>query len=76
MLPARRTDPAHDQALSGVLDRLTGGVTERPDRPDAWVTAIRRIPALEARYADFNHGIDERLQDVLRHRGIEQFYTH
>jgi DEAD/DEAH box helicase domain-containing protein len=76
MLPARRTDPAHDLALSGVLDRLTGGVTERPDRPDAWVTAIRRIPALEARYANFNDGIDERLRDVLRQRAIEQLYTH
>jgi DEAD/DEAH box helicase domain-containing protein len=76
MLPARRTDPANEQALSGVLDRLTGGVTERPDRPDAWVTAIRRIPALEARYARFNDGLDGRLQEVLRQRGIEQLYTH
>src|SRR5690349_17452198 len=76
MLPARRTDPAQDLALSGVLDRLTGGVTERPDTPDAWVTAVRRIPAIEARYARFNHGIDDRLQDVLRQRGIEQLYTH
>ena len=76
MLPARRTDPATEQALSGVLDRLTGGVTERPDRPDAWVTAIRRIPALEARYARFNDGLDGRLQDVLRQRGIDQLYTH
>jgi DEAD/DEAH box helicase domain-containing protein len=76
MLPARRTDPASDQALSGVLDRLTGGVTERPDRPDAWVTAIRRLPALDARCAPFNAGIDERLRDVLRQRGIDQLYTH
>jgi DEAD/DEAH box helicase domain-containing protein len=76
MLPARRTDPAHDLALSGVLDRLTGGVTERPDRPDAWVTAIRRMPALDARYSPFNQGIDERLRDVLRQRGIDQLYAH
>jgi len=76
MLPARRTDPAKEQALSGVLDRLTGGVTERPDRPDAWITAIRRIPALEARHARFNDGLDGRLQDLLRQRGIEQLYAH
>ena len=58
------------------LDRLTGGVTERPDRPDAWVTAIRRLPALDARFAPFNEGIDKRLRDVLRQRGIEQLYSH
>jgi DEAD/DEAH box helicase domain-containing protein len=76
MLPARRTDPAHDQALSGVLDRLTGGVVDRPDRPDAWVTAIRRLFPREALYAPFVDGIDERLKEVLRERGIEQLYTH
>jgi len=76
MLPARRASPANDQALSGVLDRLTGGVTERPDRPDAWVTAIRRLPALDPRYAPFPDGTDERLRDALRQRGIEQLYTH
>src|SRR5262245_20719384 len=76
MLPARRASPAHDQALSGVPDRLTGGVTERPDRPDAWVTAIRRLPALDPRYAPFPDGTDERLRDALRQRGIEQLYTH
>src|SRR5262245_6464507 len=76
MLPVRRGNPAHDKALSGVLDRLTGGVTERPDRPDAWVTAIRRLPSLEPRYAPFPDGADERLRDVLRQRGIEQLYTH
>jgi len=76
MLPARRTDPVHDQALSGVLDRLTGGVTERPDRPDAWVTAVRRLPALDPRYAAFVDGTDDRLRDVLRQRGIDRLYTH
>src|SRR5262245_18993585 len=76
MLPARRTDPAHDQALSGVLDRLTGGVVDRPDRPDAWVTAIRRLFPRDARSAPFVDGIDERLKEVLRERGIERLYTH
>src|SRR3954469_16078364 len=76
MLPARRTDPAHDLALQSVLDRLTGGIPDRPDTPDAWVTAIRRLPARAAQYAAFPEGIDERLQAVLRARGIEQVYTH
>ena len=76
MLPAKRTDPAHDLALQAVLDRLTGGLTERPDRPDGWVTAVRRLPARQAFYAPFPEGVDERVREVLRDRGIEQLYTH
>ncbi|MGE0446242.1 MAG: DEAD/DEAH box helicase, partial [Vicinamibacterales bacterium] len=76
MLPAKRTDPAHDIALQGVLDRLTGGAIERPDQPDGWVTAVRRLPARTADYAPFPEAIDARLQDVLRGRGIDQLYTH
>ena len=76
MLPARRTDPAHDQALQSVLDRLTGGLPERPDSPDAWVTAIRRLPAKTAVYAPFPVGTDDHLRDILSARGISQLYTH
>ncbi len=76
MMLARRTDPAHDQALQTVLDRLTGGSVERPDRPDAWVTAVRRLPAREAAYAPFPVGVDDHLRRVLATRGIEQLYTH
>ncbi len=76
MLPARRTDPAHDVALQTALDRLTGGVVERPDMPDAWVTAVRRLPARDAAYAPFPDGIDPAVQQILRDRGIEQLYTH
>jgi DEAD/DEAH box helicase domain-containing protein len=76
MLPARRTDPAHDQALQSVLDRLIGGVPERPDNPDAWITAIRRLPAKTALYAPFPEGTDDRLRDILTGRGIHQLYTH
>ena len=66
MLPARRTDPAHDVALQSALDRLTGGVAERPDTPDGWVTAVRRLPARPAEYAPFPEGVDPLLCDVLR----------
>jgi DEAD/DEAH box helicase domain-containing protein len=76
MLPARRTDPAHDVALQSVLDRLTGGLPERADNPDAWVTAIRRLPARAASYAAFPEAIDPRLRDILGERGIGQPYTH
>jgi DEAD/DEAH box helicase domain-containing protein len=81
MLPARRTDPAHDQALTAALDRLTGGAPDslgqqRADNPDAWITAVRRLAPLEARYAPFGDYLDERLADVLRQRGVDRLYTH
>ena len=65
-----------DPALTLVLDRLTGGVVERPDAPDAWVTAVRRLPAREAQFAGEVAGIDDRLREVLRERGVQGFYTH
>src|SRR6185295_8955346 len=76
MLPARRTDPGHDLALQTVLDSLTGGSMQRPDSPDAWITAIRRLPPQPASFAPFPDRIDERLHTALRDRGIEQLYTH
>jgi DEAD/DEAH box helicase domain-containing protein len=76
MLPAVRTDSAHDHALQGALERLTGSGADRSDTPDGWVTAVRRLPALEARYAAFPDGVDERLQAVLRDRGIDRPYLH
>ncbi len=65
-----------DQALSLVLDRLTGGTVERPDSPDAWVTAVRRLPARSAQFGPEITQLDERLRAVVRERGIEGFYTH
>jgi DEAD/DEAH box helicase domain-containing protein len=76
MLPARRTDPAHDIALQTALDRLTGGLGDRPDTPDGWVTAVRRLPARSGDYAAFPDGVDPILCEILRARGIEQLYTH
>jgi DEAD/DEAH box helicase domain-containing protein len=76
MLPARRTDPAHDVALQSALDRLTGGVPDRPDSPDGWVTAIRRLPSKSAEFAAFPESIAPRLRQVLAGRGVEQLYTH
>src|SRR3954471_14344812 len=76
MLPARRTDPAHDLALQSVLDRLPGGIPDPPGTPAAWVTAIRRLPARAAQYAAFPEGTDARLRQALGGRGISQVYTH
>jgi DEAD/DEAH box helicase domain-containing protein len=65
-----------DQALSLVLDRLTGGAVERPDTPDAWITAARRLPACEAQFGNDVSGVDEHLRAVLQARGIARLYTH
>jgi DEAD/DEAH box helicase domain-containing protein len=75
MLPARRTDPAHETALQTALDRLTAGV-ERPDTPDGWVTAVRRLPARQAEYAPFPDEFDPVVREILHDRGIDQLYTH
>ena len=72
----RRTDPAHDLALQGALERLTGGSAERPDTPDGWVTAVRHLPVRAAEFAPFPEGVDARLRAALAERGIEQPYTH
>ncbi len=71
-----RTDSAHDLALQTVLDRLTGGVPDRRDTPDAWITAVRRLEACGARHAAFPDGVDQRLREVLNARGVAQLYTH
>ena len=76
MLPARRTDSAHDLALQSVVDRLTGGFPDRADTPDGWVTAVRRMAPRAAEYAPFPEGVNGRLRQVLSARGIDQLYTH
>jgi DEAD/DEAH box helicase domain-containing protein len=65
-----------DRALGVVLDTLTGGVAERPDTPNAWVTAVRRLPACDARYGMHVEALDPRLIEVLKERGVERFYLH
>jgi DEAD/DEAH box helicase domain-containing protein len=73
---AIRTSAAQETALQAVLDRLTGGTPAPRDRPDGWVTAVRVLPARTASHAPFPPGIDERLRDALKSRGIDQLYTH
>jgi DEAD/DEAH box helicase domain-containing protein len=79
MLPAVRV--VDDQALDAALGRLVpgnvpGDLPERPDTPDLPVTAVRRLPAIAARFAPFPAALDPRLVQALRSRGIEQLYTH
>jgi DEAD/DEAH box helicase domain-containing protein len=71
-LEARQGAPALDL----VLDRLAGGAVERPDSPDGWVTAVRRLAARDAQYGPEVTGLDDRLRAALRGRGVEGLYTH
>src|SRR5438309_3585051 len=71
------TRARRDGALDAALERLAPGRTpERPDTPDRHVTAVRRLPAVAARYAPFPEALDERLRRALASRGISQLYTH
>jgi DEAD/DEAH box helicase domain-containing protein len=76
MLPARQTDSAHDHALQSAIDRLTGGLSDRADTPDGWVTAIRRMAPRSAQHSTFPEGVEPSLRQVLAARGISELYTH
>jgi DEAD/DEAH box helicase domain-containing protein len=73
---SKPTGAAREQALTSALDRFGVGAGVRPDDPDAWVTAMRMIPAADARYAPWPDLIDARLRAALEARGIGQLYTH
>ncbi|MCX6546238.1 MAG: DEAD/DEAH box helicase [Acidobacteria bacterium] len=73
-----RSEARRDNALERALQAVVPGPwpVDRPDNPDAFITAVRRVPEEEARYEDFPAGIDPRLRAALASRGIEQLYTH
>jgi DEAD/DEAH box helicase domain-containing protein len=75
LTPARRS--GREGALQAALERLAPGqLPDRADSPDLHVTAMRRLPAVPARYAPFPEALDPRLVRVLESRGISQLYTH
>ena len=74
MLPARR-EP-HDIALDAALAKLGTDRDGDFDRPDAYVTALRRLPALPAHYIAIPDALDDRLRQALATRGIGRLYTH
>ncbi|MFA5909912.1 MAG: DEAD/DEAH box helicase [Vicinamibacterales bacterium] len=76
-LPARRSQEHKQIALQSALQVLaSGSALDRPDTPDEVVTAVRRLPAVEAAYAPFPANIDPRLRAALEARGVQQLYTH
>src|SRR6187551_1337736 len=76
-LPALRASEHKQVALQNALTVLNSGAAlDRPDTPDEVVTAVRRLPAVEASYAPFPEGIDPRLKAAFEARGVTQLYTH
>src|SRR5262245_19685135 len=64
-------------ALQGALEHLAPGLwLERPDAPDAVITAVRRLPPVEARHAPFPQWLDPRLQAAFERRGVTELYRH
>ena len=74
--PGTSTGTSLENNLGINLGINLGTSADRPDDPDAWVTAVRRMSAKSAEYAPFPEGIDARVREVLAARGIEQVYTH
>jgi DEAD/DEAH box helicase domain-containing protein len=71
------TRSRRDGALDEALQRLVPGrLPERPDTPDLHVTALRRLPAVPARFVPLPDRLDGRLREALASRGIGQLYTH
>ena len=75
-LPALTSDK--DQSLATVITRLEAAhlAAARAGDEDPHVTAVRRLPAVEARYAPFPASLDPRLARAYRARGIDALYTH
>ncbi len=67
-------DQSLQAALARMLDEHERALAD--DAGDAHVTAVRRLPAVEADYAPFPDGVDARLRRALEARGISQLYTH
>jgi DEAD/DEAH box helicase domain-containing protein len=66
-----------DGALDAALQRLVPGYRpSRPDGPDRHVTAVRRLPAVDAEFAPFPDALDTRLRSALATRGVSQLYSH
>ncbi len=74
--------PAREAAKDGAIQELVGRLAAR--RPasaaaaddEPVVTATRRLPAVEARYASWPSALDERVVSALAARGIRCPYTH
>ena len=74
---ALATRSGRERALDAALERLAPGrLPDRSDTPDQHVTAVRRLPAVPAAFAEFPGVLDGRLRDALASRGISSPFTH
>jgi DEAD/DEAH box helicase domain-containing protein len=75
-LPAVTGDKDHSlqAALARMLAEHERALAD--EAGDAHVTAVRKLPAVEAAYAPWPDAIDARLRRALEARGIAQLYTH
>ena len=71
-----------DESLQAALSRMLAefesgaraGVLTAEDDPH--VTAVKRLPAVAARFAPFPEAMDPRLRRAMEARGLEQLYSH
>jgi DEAD/DEAH box helicase domain-containing protein len=80
MSPGEEAMPAETQALAAV-PTVEGALEEIQQRfkgsfRSGGVTAVKRIPAEEARLAPFPEDLSPRLAEIVEARGISQLYTH
>jgi len=70
--------PDKDRSLQEALGRLAARAPVPAGTPgdEPVVTAMRRLPAAEARFAPFPEALDPRLVAGLAARGITRLYTH
>ncbi|MGE3344871.1 MAG: DEAD/DEAH box helicase [Vicinamibacterales bacterium] len=74
LVDARSKDESLSQALSRMLAEHETALQAAEDDPH--VTAVRKLEAVEARYAPFPDQLDHRLIAALKKRGIDQLYSH
>jgi DEAD/DEAH box helicase domain-containing protein len=74
LVDARGKDESLSQALSRMLAEHETALQAAEDDPH--VTAVRKLEAVEARYAPFPDQLDHRLIAALKKRGIDQLYSH
>jgi DEAD/DEAH box helicase domain-containing protein len=65
-----------DQSLQAALNSLSASKAPLGIAAEPIVTAVHRMPAVEAEYGPYPEGADDRLKAALRSRGVEQLYTH
>ena len=69
---ARNPLARRDASLERVVEQMEA-LRRKPNSP---ITAIRRQPAREGKFADLPDTVDERLKKVLAERGISRLYSH